>query len=434
MLPSIRLPSSIRPSRPGPRRATARGRLPALVLLALSFGALAPSTGCSKENNVTTNNNNTYNTTNNVTQVLGAQGGFVENIPVGGRLDLPPGALTQDVTLVIGELADPTQLPLPSGVSPVSKIISFEPHGQTFALDVNLTVAHSAGSRTDVSLLRAEPMGSWQAVPHSDLTAAQIQRSTSTLSFYVAVVPTNPAGASGSGGEAGAGGSAGASSSSSGGADVGGGSGGEGVGGGASCDTCAGSGCMAAIDACQGDPDCADCYAGLAVGSVCASSSAFQAVRTCGCSAGCDVECPTLKCSGGTGGAGAGGDAGAGGTAGGGGTAGASGAAGECGLPTECPGTDTECSVRTCTKGVCGQDFTPAGTATVAQTTGDCTRTECDGNGGVANVPDDLDGEDDSNPCTDDVCSSGTQSHPPKPINTPCGAGRVCDAGGSCLP
>jgi hypothetical protein len=84
-------------------------------LLCLLAG-FAATPGCGEENNVTTNNSNTYDTMNNVTQVLGAQGG-VENVLVGSRVDLPPGALTEEVSLVVAELADPSGLPLPAGTS-----------------------------------------------------------------------------------------------------------------------------------------------------------------------------------------------------------------------------------------------------------------------------------------------------------------------------
>jgi hypothetical protein len=190
-----------------PTLARRASRLAVLCLLA-GFAATPGTTGCGKENNVTTNNSNTYNTTNNVTQVLGAQGGFVENVPVGGRVDLPPGALTEEVSLVVAELADPSGLPLPAGFVAVSKLVVFEPAAQTFATEVTLSIAHTAGPRPDVRLLRADPGGAWAEVSVKELTATRVIRSSSVLGLFVAVVPEGaaPAGGSGGGGGGGAGG------------------------------------------------------------------------------------------------------------------------------------------------------------------------------------------------------------------------------------
>src|SRR5262249_11279767 len=52
-----------------------------------------------------------------------------------------------------------------------------------------------------------------------------------------------------------------------------------------------------------------------------------------------------------------------------------------CLAPADCPGMDDACQTRTCVNGTCGHDFTAAGTALPAQTTGDCKKVVCDGNG-----------------------------------------------------
>src|SRR5262249_12753022 len=44
----------------------------------------------------------------------------------------------------------------------------------------------------------------------------------------------------------------------------------------------------------------------------------------------------------------------------------------ECIIVADCPGMDNACQTRTCSKGVCGFDFQPAGTQLPVQTTGDC--------------------------------------------------------------
>lgn len=107
----------------------------------------------------------------------------------------------------------------------------------------------------------------------------------------------------------------------------------------------------------------------------------------------------------------------------------------ECIFATDCPGSDTECSQRTCTGGVCGENFEPFGTPLTEQTPGDCQLAVCDGAGGTTSVPDDLDLPDDGLQCTEDVCVGGVPSFPPLPTGAPCteGNGAVCDGLGGCV-
>ena len=67
-----------------------------------------------------------------------------------------------------------------------------------------------------------------------------------------------------------------------------------------------------------------------------------------------------------------------------------------------------------------------------AQTTGDCHKNQCDGAGATVAATDDTDLPVDGNACTLDVCTAGTPSNPPAPINTACSAG-VCDGTGLCV-
>ena len=110
----------------------------------------------------------------------------------------------------------------------------------------------------------------------------------------------------------------------------------------------------------------------------------------------------------------------------------------ECFAPDECPGVDDACQTRTCIDGACGFDFAPAGTALPVQDAGDCKKAVCDGMGATVAENDDIDLPDDSNACTDDLCTAGVASNPAKPQGTSCGtAGNgdplVCDAAGVCV-
>lgn len=113
---------------------------------------------------------------------------------------------------------------------------------------------------------------------------------------------------------------------------------------------------------------------------------------------------------------------------GGGGTGGA-----PCGTPEDCPPAENECQSPTCTAGLCGVSFLPAGQATAAQTAGDCHKNACDGAGDVNVVVDDTDAPDDSNPCTTDTCSAGAKVFAPVALGTACGLSLVCDGAGHCV-
>ena len=102
-----------------------------------------------------------------------------------------------------------------------------------------------------------------------------------------------------------------------------------------------------------------------------------------------------------------------------------------CNEAAECPGSDTECSTRTCTDGICGTTFVSPGTPTTTQTAGDCQQTQCNGEGGTTSVTDDND-TDDLNACTTDSCLAGVPAHTPVAPASECPNG-LC-FGTTCIP
>ncbi len=108
----------------------------------------------------------------------------------------------------------------------------------------------------------------------------------------------------------------------------------------------------------------------------------------------------------------------------------------QCRVAADCPGSDTECSTRSCTRGICDVTSVPLATPLAAQVTGDCRQEVCDGVGGVTPAPLDADLPVDGNACTEDRCAYGLASNPPAGVGTTCtradGAG-VCDGGGACV-
>jgi len=115
---------------------------------------------------------------------------------------------------------------------------------------------------------------------------------------------------------------------------------------------------------------------------------------------------------------------------------GGAGGSAECAAPEDCPGTDTDCQTRTCSSGVCGFEYAPSGTSTMAQTPGDCLTSVCDGMGATTseNAADDI--FDDQNPCTVDTCDAGKPSNAPVVAGEACsdgGPGKLCDGAGQCV-
>jgi hypothetical protein len=110
-----------------------------------------------------------------------------------------------------------------------------------------------------------------------------------------------------------------------------------------------------------------------------------------------------------------------------------SGACVQCITPADC-GAETECKKFTCSgQGVCGRNDPVAGTAMTTQTAGDCKTAICDGQGGTGTQNNDNDVPNDSNACTNDLCSAGTPSHSSAAQGTACGTNRTCDSSGNCV-
>jgi hypothetical protein len=106
----------------------------------------------------------------------------------------------------------------------------------------------------------------------------------------------------------------------------------------------------------------------------------------------------------------------------------------QCNTASDCPGSDTDCHVRTCSSGACGVFNTAAGNPTTTQTTGNCQINQCDGAGNAVNVADNTDVPVDSKQCTSDVCTAGVPSNPNLAAGTACtqNGGTSCDGAGTC--
>ncbi len=107
----------------------------------------------------------------------------------------------------------------------------------------------------------------------------------------------------------------------------------------------------------------------------------------------------------------------------------------ECNVPADCVKlpTDDDCQTRTCTNNKCGQDFAAAGTPISTQIAGDCKQTVCNGTGKTMIVNLDTDVPEDNNPCTDNVCTTGSPSNPNIAAGVSCGNPLICNGNGQCI-
>jgi hypothetical protein len=103
----------------------------------------------------------------------------------------------------------------------------------------------------------------------------------------------------------------------------------------------------------------------------------------------------------------------------------------QCLHPSDCPGSDTQCQLRTCNIGTCGLTFASNGTPVAYQTPGDCQVVVCNGTGGSESRNDDSDLPLTTNECLIPTCNQGTPDMLPKNSGTPC-TGGTCDGSGTC--
>ncbi len=108
-----------------------------------------------------------------------------------------------------------------------------------------------------------------------------------------------------------------------------------------------------------------------------------------------------------------------------------------CLQPSDCPGLETECITRSCSPtGSCGVAYADAATVLqLGQTAGNCRTLQCDGEGGVIDVPDGGDPPADLQDCVIETCDTGTPAETEAGAGTPCDddGGALCDGAGSCV-
>lgn len=133
--------------------------------------------------------------TGSVQALVGPTGGTLE-LTGGGKLEVPPGALDEEVMITITELDEPK--PLPLGLDSAGKAIAFEPHGTVFNLPVTLTVPIKE-TETDLAQVRAMKLDdddddSWTTILDGEKSPGKITLETTSFSIYMAARPRRNSG------------------------------------------------------------------------------------------------------------------------------------------------------------------------------------------------------------------------------------------------
>lgn len=109
------------------------------------------------------------------------------------------------------------------------------------------------------------------------------------------------------------------------------------------------------------------------------------------------------------------------------------GACGQCAVAGDCPPAAGDCDTATCVDGVCGFDWVAPSTLARTQVEHDCQSRLCGPGGTITTGNDDGDLPIDGNPCTLDVCASGTPTNPPAAVGLGCGTDLGCNGAGGCV-
>lgn len=126
---------------------------------------------------------------------IGPAGGTVSG-PNGSSVLIPPGALSQNVDIAIAQSAAGAP-PLPQGVTPVSDVYAFTPHGTAFAQPATLTVPFTPSlvpSGAMLVLYKTNAQNGWEVVAGASANGGLMSGNVSSFSwvFVGAVMLTAP--------------------------------------------------------------------------------------------------------------------------------------------------------------------------------------------------------------------------------------------------
>jgi hypothetical protein len=122
--------------------------------------------------------------------VVGAAGGTVVG-PNGAKVVIPPGALANDTTINIAQIAT-SATALPAGFTAHGQMFAFTPHGTTFAVPVTMTLPFDTASvpaGTTPQLYKTNAQNQWQQVAGATFGADSVSAQVTSFSDVTVVIP-----------------------------------------------------------------------------------------------------------------------------------------------------------------------------------------------------------------------------------------------------
>jgi len=128
-------------------------------------------------------------------QLIGPLGGTLE-VTGGGKVEIPPGALSTRIEIKVTKLELNDVAPLPTNLEAAGKPYAFEPHGLNFAQPIKITLPFD-GDAAEVRPVKLddETDVSWQTVVGAEKTDdSKLEIGTISFSIYLAARPRRESG------------------------------------------------------------------------------------------------------------------------------------------------------------------------------------------------------------------------------------------------
>lgn len=119
--------------------------------------------------------------------LISPSGGLVQG-PLGAELDVPEGAVAQEMTIVIQEALE--RFPDPMNLEIQSPVFAFMPHGMTFTQPVKVRLPLPSGNAEDFAMVTSQPDGGWVHVHPARAVDGYLEVEVTHFSFY-AIIPSS---------------------------------------------------------------------------------------------------------------------------------------------------------------------------------------------------------------------------------------------------
>lgn len=127
-----------------------------------------------------------------ISKLIGPAGGVLE-LNGEGKVEIPLGALEENVEITIREVKNPP--PMPDNLVASGKAFAFEPHGLVFSREVKVTIPFT-GSENEVRPMKLldDDDVDWRTVVGADKNNGKLEIATGSFSIYQAARPNRESG------------------------------------------------------------------------------------------------------------------------------------------------------------------------------------------------------------------------------------------------